>query len=62
MTINISGCFAMLTSTDASCSDDGEILVNPGVGTPLHSHTFSHKTILQTNFCVATPQTFYNLF
>ena len=67
VTINVSGCFAItLTSTDASCSgNDGEILVNPGVGTPAPYDMLlldMNGSILQTNLGVTTPQTFYNLF
>ena len=67
VTINVSGCFDItLSSTDASCQgNDGEILVNPGVGTPAPYDMLlldMNGTILQTNSSVNTPQTFYNLF
>ena len=55
-----------LSSSDASClGNDGEILVNPGVGTPAPYDMLlldMNGAILQTNLSVSTPQTFYNLF
>ena len=67
VTINVSGCFDItLTSSDASClGNDGEILVNPGVGTPSPYDMLlldMNGSVLQTNFGVNTTQTFYNLF
>jgi len=67
VTINVSGCFNItLTSSDASClGNDGEIMVNPGVGTPSPYDMLlldMNGSILQTNFGVNTTQTFYNLF
>ena len=67
VTINVSGCFDItLSSTDASClGNDGEILVNPGVGTPAPYDMLlldMNGVVLQNNFGVNTPQTFYNLF
>ena len=67
VTINVSGCFDItLSSSDASClGNDGEILVNPGVGTPAPYDMLlldMNGVILQNNFGVNTPQTFYNLF
>ena len=67
VTINVSGCFDItLTSSDASClGNDGEILVNPGVGTPSPYDMLlldMNGSVLQTNFGVNTTQIFYNLF
>ena len=67
VTINVSGCFDItLISSDASClGNDGEILVNPGVGTPSPYDMLlldMNGSVLQTNFGVNTTQTFYNLF
>ncbi|MFL2574152.1 MAG: T9SS type A sorting domain-containing protein [Flavobacteriales bacterium] len=67
VTINVSGCFDItLISSAASClGNDGEILVNPGVGTPAPYDMLlldMNGSILQTNFGVNTTQTFYNLF
>ena len=67
VTINVSGCFDItLTSSDASClGNDGEIMVNPGVGTPSPYDMLlldMNGSVLQTNFGVNTTQTFYNLF
>ena len=67
VTINVSGCFDItLISSSASClGNDGEILVNPGVGTPAPYDMLlldMNGSILQTNFGVNTTQTFYNLF
>ena len=67
VTINVSGCFDIsLTSLDASClGNDGEIMVNPGVGTPSPYDMLlldMNGSVLQTNFGVNTTQTFYNLF
>jgi len=67
ITINVSGCFDItLISSDASClGNDGEIMVNPGVGTPSPYDMLlldMNGSVLQTNFGVNTTQTFYNLF
>ena len=67
VTINVSGCFDItLTSSDASClGTDGEIMVNPGVGTPSPYDMLlldMNGAVLQTNSGVNTTQTFYNLF
>ena len=67
VTINVSGCFNItLTSSDASClGNDGEIMVNPGVGTPSPYDMLlldMNGSVLQTNFGVNTTQIFYNLF
>ena len=67
VTVNVSGCFDItLTSSDASClGNDGEIMVNPGVGTPSPYDMLlldMNGSVLQTNFGVNTTQTFYNLF
>ena len=67
VTINVSGCFDItLISSAASClGNDGEILVNPGVGTPAPYDMLlldMNGSVLQTNFGVNTTQIFYNLF
>ena len=67
VTINVSGCFDItLISSPASClGNDGEILVNPGVGTPSPYDMLlldMNGSVLQTNFGVNTTQIFYNLF
>ena len=67
VTINVSGCFDItLISSPASClGNDGEILVNPGVGTPSPYDMLlldMNGSVLQSNFGVNTTQIFYNLF
>ncbi len=67
VTVTVSGCFDItLSSSDASClGNDGEVLVNPGIGTPAPYDMLlldMNGSVLQANYGVNVPQTFYNLF